>query len=361
MPKSTTIAAYTGVFLLVMSLVAVGYRPPQESGQVANLAETAPVNQPQALEAPSVDELFASGIAADLAQTAKLPIAGNVAELSASLTVRSQLAQNNDSIINKPQIVQPTSSNREITNYKVVDGDSLESIAKDYGVTSQTIQWANDLSSNAVTVGSTLTIPPVDGVVYTVESGDSLASIADKYNVSEERIVTFNDLEITGLTNGAKLVLPGGTLPETERPGYVATPAYSFTPAPGTPSAPSRSFGGGFMSGSVGNRYAWGNCTYYVYDRRAELGRPIGSFWGNAKNWVYSAQSAGFAVNGTPAAGSIFVDQAGYYGHVGLVESVNSDGSLNITEMNNYAYGGFNIVKSRTIPAGEVGLYQYIH
>ena len=66
-------------------------------------------------------------------------------------------------------------------------------------------------------------MPLVDGVVYTVKSGDTAQSLAEKYKTSAERIVLYNDIEEnTGLNVGTRVVLPGGELPETERPGYVA-------------------------------------------------------------------------------------------------------------------------------------------
>ncbi len=91
------------------------------------------------------------------------------------------------------------------------------------------------------------------------------------------------------------------------------------------------------------------------------MGRPVGSFWGNANTWASSARSAGYAVNRTPAAGAVLVDQAGYFGHVAVVERVLPNGDVYITEMNNYAYGGFNIVNDRTISAGQASAYWYIH
>jgi surface antigen len=55
-----------------------------------------------------------------------------------------------------------------------------------------------------------------------------------------------------------------------------------------------------------------------------------------------------------------FIDAyTGAYGHVGVVEAVNPDGSVYVSEMN-YA-GNFNRVTYRTIPAGQAALYNYIH
>lgn len=90
--------------------------------------------------------------------------------------------------------------------------------------------------------------------------------------------------------------------------------------------------------------------------------------WGNAYNWDDRARSAGYTVNHTPTAGTIGQVDSGPYGHVFWVESVNGDGSINVTEYNNayatqlysgaYHYGDFG---ARTISAGEVSRYNYIH
>jgi surface antigen len=48
----------------------------------------------------------------------------------------------------------------------------------------------------------------------------------------------------------------------------------------------------------------------------------------------------------------------GGYGHVAVVESVNSDGSITVSEMN---YAGWGIVDHRTISAGQASGYNYIH
>lgn len=90
--------------------------------------------------------------------------------------------------------------------------------------------------------------------------------------------------------------------------------------------------------------------------------------WGNAYSWDDYARAAGYRVDNSPAAGTVGQVDGYPYGHVFWVESVNGDGSINITEYNNwwstgeltgsYHMGDFG---ARTIPAGEVGQYNYIH
>lgn len=57
--------------------------------------------------------------------------------------------------------------------------------------------------------------------------------------------------------------------------------------------------------------------------------------WGNASNWGNAARSNGYVVNGTPSAGAVAYSTAGIYGHVMWVESVNGNGTVNLTEYNN--------------------------
>ena len=92
-------------------------------------------------------------------------------------------------------------------------------------------------------------------------------------------------------------------------------------------------------SSTSGNLYTAGQCTWYVYDR---VGGKIGSTWGNANNWASAASAAGYTVNNTPEKGSILQTSEGSYGHVAYVESVGSNGSVTVSEMN---YSGGPYVK----------------
>ena len=109
----------------------------------------------------------------------------------------------------------------------------------------------------------------------------------------------------------------------------------------------------------------FGQCTYYVYNRFAQLGAPISTpALGNAAEWSGNAAAAGYGVSSTPRAGTAIVFQRGLagadpvYGHVGFVERVNADGSLFISEMN---VQGVNVISTRTIPANIAAQATYIN
>ena len=126
-------------------------------------------------------------------------------------------------------------------------------------------------------------------------------------------------------------------------------------------------YGGQYIGGYVCE------CTSYAGWKayEATAGRTAIAWWGNAKRWAQSARNAGFRVDRIPSAGSI--GQSGNpgdagTGHVFWVESVNADGSVNITEYNNwwstgqltgsYHVGDFG---AQTLSASEARKYNYIH
>lgn len=354
--SSTKIAVYVSAFLVFVSIIAVGYQRPERTTlnhQVASVAGAAPAAQAMVGETPSVDEMLATSVAADLTEQTRLPIASNIANASVSLSVKSALAQTDDTVTSKPQIIHSDSSARSIRYYTTERGDNVDAIARQFGVSAQTVKWANDLSSNDVAPGKRLKILPVDGVLYTFQRGDTVESIANRYNTSATRIVSYNDLELTKAKPGQQLIIPDGKLPTVERPGY--TPPYQSDFS----GSSSTNLTANFMSGSVGNRYAYGYCTWYAYERRAEMGRPVGSFWGNASSWASAAASQGYRVDHNPSVGAVF-QTSGFniYGHVAIVDKVHRNGSITISEMN---YAGWNVVSSRTISAGQARSYNYIH
>lgn len=365
--KLRSFAVYGGIFILVISFLIYGYNNGEsaaaENKTVAssNTKSSKSHNENTAASVVSVDQLAAATVVTNLAETTELPSAGDLRETTTSLGIKKDLSQNDAEVITKPEIVKPdTSAGRGITTYVTKNGDTMNTVAKKFKISAQTLRWANNTDSDAIEPGKTLTVPLVDGVVYTVKSGDTTQSLAEKYKTSAERIVLYNDIEEkTGLNVGARVVLPGGELPETERPGYVAPRGRSSYGNSSYGSSTTTSASRSWLTASVGNRYAPGNCTWYAYERRLQLGRPIGSFWGHARAWSTSARAAGFLVNNTPAPGAIIQNAwGGYgYGHVGIVERVDGQ-NIYVSDMN---YAGYNVISSRTIPLAEAGRYSFIH
>jgi murein DD-endopeptidase MepM/ murein hydrolase activator NlpD len=99
-----------------------------------------------------------------------------------------------------------------ISVYTVEEGDSISTIADHFGVSVNTILWANDLTIHStIKPGMTLVILPVSGVEHTVSKGETLSSIAAKYKASAGEIATFNGLDADAtVVMGSKLIIPGG-------------------------------------------------------------------------------------------------------------------------------------------------------
>ncbi|MFH0755214.1 MAG: peptidoglycan DD-metalloendopeptidase family protein [bacterium] len=98
-----------------------------------------------------------------------------------------------------------------MSKYTVRKGDNLKSIAKMYGVTINTIIWANDITSNKIKEGQSLTILPISGTSHTIIKGDTLKSIAKKYKADIEEISQFNGLSLdSSLILGDIIIIPDG-------------------------------------------------------------------------------------------------------------------------------------------------------
>ncbi len=127
----------------------------------------------------------------------------------------------------------------ETVDYEVQPGDTISSIAEKFGVSIDTIRWANNLSSiKAIKTGQTLEILPVSGIVHKVSHGETVYSVAKKYSVDAQAIVNWpynsyaND-ETFALAAGQELIIPDGIMPKAQptqpRPDY-----YAYTPQAGS-------------------------------------------------------------------------------------------------------------------------------
>lgn len=154
----------------------------------------------------------------------------------------------------------------DIMDYEVAKGDTLGSISEKFGISVDTIKWANSLKSDSLMPGQSLRIPPVTGIVYKVGPGDTIYSLAKKYKSDPQKIVNFpandfSDLDTFALDVGQTLFIPDGVMPE-------AAPVYQPIPVPQ------------FIAG-VGGKFIWptqGIITQYPvsYHMAVDIANPAG-------------------------------------------------------------------------------------
>jgi len=116
--------------------------------------------------------------------------------------------------VGEAEIAEQKNSLGEIRVYTVREGDSLSQIAEMFGVTTNTIMWANDISkASSIRPGDTLVILPIAGVRHVVKSGDTIASIAKKYEGDVDEILSYNQLvSASDIDAGDTLIIPGGAV-----------------------------------------------------------------------------------------------------------------------------------------------------
>jgi flagellar protein FlgJ len=112
-----------------------------------------------------------------------------------------------------------------VREYVVEPGDSVRTIAREFGISNETIIWANDLTDpDHLTIGQTLRILPFTGLVHEVRPGDTVASVANGYEARVEEVIRANQLEAPYvIVVGQELVVPGGYRPLPQKPAPPAT------------------------------------------------------------------------------------------------------------------------------------------
>lgn len=297
-----------------------------------------------------LDTLSSADIALNVARVTNLPEQTAVANLADSMNDQLTVTPADNIVVTQPQIIATGLKSRaDIQTYVVKQGDTVSSIASQFGITSDTIKWTNNLTSDNVGVGTKLTISPVSGLVYTIQAGDTIDGLVGKFAVDKAKFIAFNDLESGSLPAvGQKVVLPGGKPPVPASRSGGGQAASSF----GRESGFTAVYG-------ASNGYDFGYCTWHAANRRAQTGHPLPTNLGHAMSWYSRAQGAGMSVGNTPQAGAVLWHaNMGGLGHVAYVEAVNEDGSMLVSDMN---YPTWGRVTYRTVPPSEFGKYRFIY
>ncbi len=108
-----------------------------------------------------------------------------------------------------------TAFSQECKYHKVKSGETLEKIARDYGVSVQELIKANkNIDPNKLRVGESLCIPQKTSAktqeyaIYKVKKGDTLYSIAEKFGVDVQELKSYNNLKSEKIIEGQELKIP---------------------------------------------------------------------------------------------------------------------------------------------------------
>lgn len=323
---------------IVVLVAVIGFVTYDPGGQTAQVATKNATTTDQELSNP-LDELSSADIAVNVARVTRLPEATSVTNLADTVNTQLAVASGDNVISAQPHIVATgLPSRKDIRVYTAKKGDTVAKIAANFGVTSNSVRWSNDISGNTVAVGKVLYIPPVDGIVYKVLPADTIDSIARRYSANKEKLIVINDLEGGSLPVGERIIIPDGSPPTVSTASRSTYNAYA--PSSGL------AFGDAPIYGYNGYDYGW--CTYYAASRVS-----VPTNWGNANSWDEGARSSGWTVSQIPVPGAIAQSNSGWAGHVAVVDavkSVNGQYYIRYSDMNGLA--GFGRVgSSGWIPA----------
>lgn len=178
--------------------------------------------------------------------------------------------------------INPAAGNGQISLYVVRPGDTLSGIAQMFGVSANTILWANNIrNASIIRPGKTLLILPVSGLRHTVVKGETLSSIAKKYHANTDDIALYNGLNSkAALASGTVVIIPGGEMPVRYRAKYTSYRSHRYHRIVSAPANPYRGGSGPALPGFFSNPLPGGIITqtlhgWNAFDIGARTGTPI--------------------------------------------------------------------------------------
>jgi murein DD-endopeptidase MepM/ murein hydrolase activator NlpD len=227
-------------------------------------------------------------------------------------------------------VEEVVSQSDQISIYVVRQGDSLSQIAEMFGVSVNTIKWANNLRrEDLIRVGQTLVILPISGIRYTVKKGDTLKSIAKEFKGDIGEILSFNDLpEDAVLKIGEVIIIPNGEIAPVKN--YSAPRSRSIARGTGGPK-----YAGYYIRPINGGRKTQGLHGFNGVDLAISCGSPI---FASASGDVIISRSYGWN---------------GGYGKYIVIKHSNGTQTLYAHNSSNIVSAGWHVIQGQVI--GYIG------
>lgn len=110
-------------------------------------------------------------------------------------------------------------ADKDIISYRVERGDSLGSLAEQFGISVNTIIWANNLKGTKLNPGQELVMLPTSGVLHIVKRGETVDSLSKRYKADRNEVISFNNLSgDQDIQIGDILIVVGGEMPRSVAP-----------------------------------------------------------------------------------------------------------------------------------------------
>lgn len=110
--------------------------------------------------------------------------------------------------------------------------------------------------------------------------------------------------------------------------------------------------------------YPYGQCTWYVHQRRHQIGKEVPTTLGHGGDWANNAKAQGFKVGSKAKVGAAASIRPGdftappVYGHVIFVEKVKKDGGIVVSESN---VKGLGVISYREFSKADTQKMQFIY
>ncbi|MBU3964850.1 LysM peptidoglycan-binding domain-containing protein [Patescibacteria group bacterium] len=247
-------------------------------------------------------------------------------------------------------------NNRSIITYEVKLGDTPSEIADEFGISTSTMLWANNLTIDSATrikPGDKLVILPISGVRHTIKASDTVSGLAKKYSADAQKIISYNNMT-TGepLEVGSIMIIPDGKMPVPPKPKTPKIALVSVSKNDNYNVSAINTLVGDTHPPARSHKFPWGQCTYYVALKRYVPWR------GNAQDWLKNAATFGYKTGKTPVVGSIVITiENRRYGHSAYVEAVDGN-KITISDMN---FVGLGIKSVRVLPTNSQVIRGYIY